>query len=128
MPSPLSPLRLALPCACALAFLVASTFAVDSAAAPRNSTRATTPRMARLRPAPPPPEADVPPASSDDGGIFGPLRIGPLAGVSVPRPLSIELFLKYKRAVGIGLEYSVLPTLNVDGVSVHASAIAGDLR
>lgn len=36
--------------------------------------------------------------------------------------------MKYKRAVGIGLEYSVLPTLNVDGVSVHASAIAGDLR
>jgi len=120
-----------LPLACAAVAFAIGAFSADSSAAPRNSVRATAPRMARTRPAPPPalaPDADVPAESREEGGIFGPLRVGPLAGVSVPRPLSVALFMKYKRAVGLGLEYSVLPTLTVDGVSVHASAIAGDLR
>lgn len=116
-------------------FSYAQDASAETRATSRNATRATTPRVARLqvqqatpRAPDPAPESDVPPTSSSDGGIFGPVRIGPLAGASVPRPISLEMFLRYKRSIGIGLEYSVLPTVNVDGISLHASAFAGDLR
>ena len=36
--------------------------------------------------------------------------------------------MKYRRAVGIGLEYSFTPTVAIDGVTAHASAVAGDFR
>lgn len=126
MSSPLHPL------ARVTAILIAITTAGATAAAPRASASIASRRVAPLRVVtqqPAPPAADRPAASeSEEGGIFGPLRIGPLVGASIPRPVSIELFLKYKKALGLGLEYSALPSLNVDGVGLHASAIAGDLR
>src|SRR5262245_8994388 len=98
------------------AVLFLSALAVPALAAPRKTTASVAPRVAPLRVAPAPVEADKPAAEADTGGIFGPVRIGPLAGASLPRPVSLALFLKYKRAIGVGLEYSFLPTMTVEGV------------
>jgi hypothetical protein len=61
-------------------------------------------------------------------GIFGPLRIGPIASLGVPRPVSVELFAKVANTIGVGIEYSFLPTMTVDIVTVRAQGVAGDLR
>jgi hypothetical protein len=55
-------------------------------------------------------------------------RIGVLGGVGFPRPLSIEAFAKIERIVGLGVEYSVLPTLDVSGVETSFYAVAADAR
>ena len=101
-----------------------------ASAAPKPQTVASASRVSRttrarifVAPEAPPPEPD-----HSDPGIFGPLRIGPLVGASFPRPMSLELFFKVKEAVGLGLEYSFTPTLTIDGITAHASAIAGDFR
>lgn len=126
----------------ALALICASAVATSADAAPRKSASSAALRVAPLRvatsPVVRPPvvvnapvaeERDRPIAAPDeDGGIFGPVRVGPLVGASFPRPVSLALMLKYKHAVGLGLEYSILPQMTIDGVTVNASAIAGDLR
>lgn len=55
-------------------------------------------------------------------------RIGVLGGVGFPRPLAVEGFVKIERLVGLGVEYSVLPTLSVSGVETSFHAIAFDGR
>ncbi len=56
------------------------------------------------------------------------LRIGALAGVGFPRPLSIEAFAKVDRIVGLGVEYSFLPRTSLGGAEVGFKGIAADLR
>lgn len=55
-------------------------------------------------------------------------RIGPLVGVGFPRPFAVEGFAKFERLVGVGLEYSFLPRMNVMTVDTSFKAIAADLR
>ena len=68
--------------------------------------------------------------ASDDkpGGLFGPLRIGALAGVGFPRPLSVEGMIKVGDVVGLGLEYSLLPNTTISGVDTTFYAINADVR
>src|SRR5579862_3704447 len=46
-----------------------------------------------------------------EGGLLGPFQVGAYAGVSFPRPLSIEGMVTYRKLVAVGVEYSVLPEL-----------------
>jgi len=65
-------------------------------------------------------------------------KVGVMVGlVSVPRPLSAELFVKFADLVGVGASYSALPTglgdlilsaANVQGASVSSSAFDGEVR
>lgn len=55
-------------------------------------------------------------------------RIGVLGGVGFPRPLAVEGLFKVERAIAIGAEYSVLPTLTVSGVETTFHALAADVR
>jgi len=55
-------------------------------------------------------------------------RIGALAGVGFPRPLSIELVTKIGGYVGLGAEYGLLPQISVEGVYTSTWAASGDLR
>ena len=56
------------------------------------------------------------------------VKVGALAGVSFPRPLSVEGLVKLERAVAVGVEYSTLPDLTVSNVQVGCWAIAGSAR
>ena len=55
-------------------------------------------------------------------------RGGVLGSVGFPRPLAIEGFVKIERILGVGVEYSALPSLSVSGVNTHFWAIAADAR
>ena len=55
-------------------------------------------------------------------------RFGILGGVGFPRPLAIEGLAKIENMVGLGVEYSVLPTLDISGVRTSFYAIAADAR
>lgn len=56
------------------------------------------------------------------------VRVGPLLGLGLPRPLAIEALVKIERVVGIGIEYSFLPKMNLFGVETAFYAVAADLR
>ena len=56
------------------------------------------------------------------------VRFGVLGGVGFPRPLAIEGFVKIEKLVGVGVEYSVLPTLDISGVETSFYAVAADAR
>jgi hypothetical protein len=56
------------------------------------------------------------------------LRIGPLVGLGFPRPLAIEGFAKIEKVVGVGLEYSLLPRMNIAGADTSFKALAVDAR
>lgn len=55
-------------------------------------------------------------------------RIGPLVGVGFPRPFAIEGFARLERLIGVGVEYSFLPRMNVMNVEASFAALAADLR
>lgn len=55
-------------------------------------------------------------------------RIGVLGGLGFPRPLAIEGMVKIEKTLGLGLEYSALPTLSVSGVDTSFHALAADAR
>jgi hypothetical protein len=55
-------------------------------------------------------------------------RLGVLGGFGFPRPLAIEGMVKVERALGLGVEYSVLPSFSVDGVETTFHALAADAR
>jgi hypothetical protein len=59
-----------------------------------------------------------------------PFRVGALAGVGFPRPVSFEAMTKLYDVVGIGAEYGFLPlpSVSIDGVAVSAWAVSADLR
>lgn len=56
------------------------------------------------------------------------LRLGPLVGVGFPRPLAVEAFAKIERVVGVGVEYSFLPRMDLFGVNTSFKAVSADLR
>lgn len=55
-------------------------------------------------------------------------RIGVLGGVGFPRPLSIEGMVKIENMLGVGVEYSLLPSLTISGVETSFHALAADVR
>ncbi|MBX3233400.1 MAG: hypothetical protein KIT84_33940 [Labilithrix sp.] len=55
-------------------------------------------------------------------------RLGPIVGVGFPRPLAVEGFVKVRRTVGLGLEYSFLPRTTIAGASTRFDAVALDAR
>lgn len=57
-----------------------------------------------------------------------PVRMGAVVGVGAPRAFTVEGFFLVQERVVVGVEYGVLPTTTVAGVSVGASAVSGDLR
>ena len=74
----------------------------------------------------PPARHEAPPSDTpDDHGRF---RLGALAGVGFPRPLSFEVFARFGGYVGLGAEYGLLPTVSFDGVSTSTWAASADLR
>jgi hypothetical protein len=94
------------------------------AALPLAAALASSPRLP-LRPA----RAEQSTAEdSSSRGIFGPLRIGPVVGAGVPRPFSVALLARAWKQIGLGVEYSMVPTLVVDDVHVRAHAFAADAR
>jgi hypothetical protein len=64
----------------------------------------------------------------DEGNWLDYLRLGAVAGVGFPRPLSILGMAKIDRIVSIGVEYSVLPQITIDNSQTTFWAILGDLR
>jgi hypothetical protein len=56
------------------------------------------------------------------------VRVGVLGSVAFPRPLAIEGMVKVERMIGVGIEYSALPQLSIDGVNTHFWALAADAR
>ncbi len=73
------------------------------------------------------------PADADRAGNAGvmrtaPLRFGPLVGLGFPRPLAIEGFARISDFVGVGVEYSFLPRVDLFGASTSFKAVAADLR
>ena len=72
------------------------------------------------------------------GDQRGPVRVGLMVGVvSVPRPISAELFARLYDLVGIGASYSTLPkglgdlilsAASVKDVTIESSAFDGELR
>jgi hypothetical protein len=86
---------------------------------------------------PPEPQLAVGDGQSRDGttethragwGIFGPVRIGAMAGVALPRPVSFTALAVIANTVAIGAEYSFAPTFSVQGIEIHASAVSGEAR
>ncbi|MBX3262520.1 MAG: hypothetical protein KF782_22760 [Labilithrix sp.] len=107
-------------CAVASAATVLA-FVRSADAAPPSPARGTT--DARLSAGERP--SSAPPKKDERAEHF---RIGPLVGVGFPRPFAIEGLAKFERLVGVGVEYSFLPRMNVMNVEASFSAIAGDLR
>lgn len=56
------------------------------------------------------------------------VRLGVMGSVGFPRPIGVEALMRVDRVLALGVEYSVLPTTSVSGVSVNAHAIAADAR
>src|SRR4051812_23739176 len=67
------------------------------------------------------PEADEGPAKKGGG-----LRLGALAGVGFPRPLTIEALIGLERALALGLEYGFMPPSTIGGVDMTLSSVAAD--
>jgi hypothetical protein len=66
--------------------------------------------------------------SGKSDGLLDPFRIGAFTGVGFPRPVSVEAFIKVEKVIGLGVEYSLMPSLTVSGIDTQYSAIMGDLR
>jgi hypothetical protein len=76
------------------------------------------------------PTKDVPAndSSSEGSRRVDHFRAGVLGGVGFPRPLELEGMVKIERVLGLGAEYSVLPTLTISGVETSFWALALDAR
>jgi hypothetical protein len=57
-----------------------------------------------------------------------PVSAGAFGGLGFPRPLTVEGMVRIDDVVGLGVEYSVLPTLTISGVETTFWALAGDAR
>lgn len=75
--------------------------------------------------APPAPETATPPPKPDEYDRF---RIGAMAGVGFPRPISFEAMTRLGGYVAVGAEYGLLPSISIDSVSTSAWAATLDLR
>lgn len=79
--------------------------------------------------APPPTDRGEPRTRGDDDQPSPEhFRIGVLGGVGLPRPLALEGMIKVERLIGVGVDYSVLPTIHVSGVNASSWALAADVR
>ena len=56
------------------------------------------------------------------------VRAGAFAGVGFPRPITIEAMARMFDTVGLGVEYSVLPSMTISGVQTTFWALAADAR
>jgi hypothetical protein len=65
---------------------------------------------------------------SDNDSALDAFRLGAFGGVGFPRPLSLEAFAKIEKTVGLGVEYSVLPAMTLNGIDTTFWALSGDLR
>lgn len=72
--------------------------------------------------------ADEPAASEQRGASKETFRVGPLVGLSYPRPLALGGMIKIRRVVAIGAEYGFLPRATLGSTSVAFQGIAADLR
>ena len=100
--------------------------AAMAALALSNPARAESPRTApeaRPRDVKDAPSPDT--ANEKHSERFG---IGAFGGLAFPRPLSIEGMIRVERVVGLGVEYSLLPTMTVSGVEASFWALAADMR
>jgi hypothetical protein len=55
-------------------------------------------------------------------------RAGALVGAGFPRPLSVGAFGMVDRTLGFGIEYGMLPRLNIAGAEVSMQAVTADVR
>lgn len=76
----------------------------------------------------PSPDAAVPAKLEQPADPSDAFRLGAIAGVGFPRPISVEVMTRLGGYVAIGGEYGLLPQMSVDGVSVSTWAVTGDLR
>src|SRR5258706_13031866 len=57
------------------------------------------------------------PAKDEGGGVFGPLRIGALAGAGAStHPVDLEAFVKIFKVAGVGFEYAFAPQIRLGGL------------
>jgi hypothetical protein len=110
------------------ALVLASAVALAVVSTASLSHAATLDSPEAQEPAQPAKAAEPERAAVHSGGPFGPLQIGAYAGLSFPRPLSIEGMVTYQKLVGVGVEYSVLPELTVSGVHAKLDAVDVELR
>jgi len=78
---------------------------------------------AKVRRAPAAQDTELNPASHDDvakeeddasgGGLFGPIRLGPMVGVGLPNLLSFGGLLKLTRYLGGGINIGLIPTVKI---------------
>jgi hypothetical protein len=66
--------------------------------------------------------------ASREGRAHDAVRVGAFGGVGFPRPLSIEAMVLFDELVGVGAEYSVMPSLTVSGVDATFHAWDVDAR
>jgi hypothetical protein len=55
-------------------------------------------------------------------------RMGAIAGLGFPHPLSIEAMVKLDDYVAVGGEYGVLPTITIDQIQTHLWSLSADGR
>jgi hypothetical protein len=80
-----------------------------------------------VAPAPQPTPSPRDRARDDDTSLHRP-RVGAIAGVGFPHPLSIEAMVKIDDYLSIGGEYGVLPTITIDQVDTHLWSLSADGR
>lgn len=102
--------------ACAMAWLASSP-----------GTRADVPRPSPDDPATPGAAQASPDRPTDNDASHRP-RVGAIAGLGFPRPLSIEALVKIDDYATIGAEYGVLPSVTIDGVHTGLWSFAADGR
>ncbi len=100
------------------AFAQEGTTPSPTASPPSGNGSASTPRQ----------QSDRPATSEGEKKDTEHFRIGPLLGIGFPRPLEIEGMVKLEKLVGIGLEYSLMPKMNIMGAEATFKGIAADLR
>ena len=73
-------------------------------------------------------DADTAPETQRGSGRNDNLQIGGVIGAGFPRPLAIEAMVKVQRLVAVGVEYSLLPEVTIEGVHTRFWAVAADMR
>lgn len=61
----------------------------------------------------PKPNQEAAAEEDDGGGLFGPIRLGPMVGVGLPNVLSFGGLLKLTRYFGAGINIGLIPTIRV---------------
>jgi hypothetical protein len=71
----------------------------------------------------------TPEADPEAGGLLGPVRAGPLVGVSAPDGISMGMVARYK-FMGLGLSGGYLPEVAIPGIDAKLTrmSLGGDVR